>query len=174
MDSPSPGLPLTSLIALCFSALCALPDVLLCLGRSRDQSLFIISRLSSCSLLSHSYAHDVQSYSHCLASKVRLAILAISRATNLLNEWMSSNRLRLNPQKTQYMPTTWQVRSGVPLPGVPFPSILYFGQRLRGHLDPELTFADHITVLARSCFYQPVSCELSPAYSPPLLCWSML
>src|SRR6218665_426024 len=106
MDSPSPGLPLTSLIALCFSALCALPDALLCLGRSRDQSLFIISLLSSCSLLSHSYAHDVQSYSHCLASKVRLAILAISRATNLLNEWMSSNRLRLNPQKTQYMPTT--------------------------------------------------------------------
>lgn len=171
MDSPSPGLPLTSLNALCFSALCALPDVLLCLGRSRDQSLFIISLLSSCSLLSYSYAHDVQSYSHCLASKVRLAILAISRATDLLNEWMSSNR----PQKTQYiwLGTCQQLdKLDLVSLSLEFPSLLF--STSVGHLDPELTFADHITALARSCFYQPVSCELSPAYSPPLLCWSML
>src|SRR6218665_291029 len=61
----------------------------------------IDSLLASCSLLSHSYADDVQAYKHCLASDVRSAILSVSRATGLLNEWMSSSRLRLNPLKTQ-------------------------------------------------------------------------
>jgi len=59
--------------------------------------------LASCSLLSHSYADDVQAYIHCLASDVRSVILSVSRATVLLNEWMSSNHLRLNHLKTQYI-----------------------------------------------------------------------
>src|SRR6218665_2013190 len=51
------------------------------------------SLLASCSLLSHSYADDVQVYKHCLASDARSAILSVSRATGLLSEWMSLNRL---------------------------------------------------------------------------------
>src|SRR6218665_918333 len=39
------------------------------------------SLLASCSLLSHSYADDVQAYKHCLASDARSAILSVSRAT---------------------------------------------------------------------------------------------
>src|SRR6218665_87187 len=53
--------------------------------------------LASCSLLRHSYANEVLAYKHCLASDARSAILMVSRATGLLNEWIASNRIRLNP-----------------------------------------------------------------------------
>src|SRR6218665_2295803 len=59
--------------------------------------------LASLSLASRSYADDVQSYKHCSASGAASAIRTISHATDALNAWMSSNRLLLNPQKTQYI-----------------------------------------------------------------------
>src|SRR6218665_3493689 len=59
--------------------------------------------LASCSLASHSYADDVQAYKHCLAYQAHSAIRIVSHATDTLNEWMSSNRLLLNPQKSQYI-----------------------------------------------------------------------
>src|SRR6218665_715055 len=58
--------------------------------------------LASCSLASHSYADDVQAYKHCIASQAHSAIRIVSHATDTLNAWMSSNRLLLNPQKSQY------------------------------------------------------------------------
>jgi len=58
------------------------------------------SLIASCSLLSHSFTDDVQAYKHCLAFDARSAILSVSGAAGLLNE---SNRLRLNPLKTQYI-----------------------------------------------------------------------
>src|SRR6218665_2946490 len=57
----------------------------------------------SWSLASHSYADDVQSYKHCSASGAASAIRTMSQATDALNAWMSSNRLLLNPHKTQYI-----------------------------------------------------------------------
>ena len=59
--------------------------------------------LASCSLSSHSYADDIQAYKHCLASQAHSAIRIVSHATATLNAWMSSNRLLLNPLKSQYI-----------------------------------------------------------------------
>src|SRR6218665_1739168 len=59
--------------------------------------------LASCSLASHSHADDVQAYKHCLASQAHSAIRIVSHAADALNAWMSSNRLFLNPQKSQYI-----------------------------------------------------------------------
>src|SRR6218665_1344173 len=61
--------------------------------------------LSSCSLASHSYANDVQAYMyrHFLASQAHSAIRIVSHVTDTLNAWMSSNRLLLNHQKSQYI-----------------------------------------------------------------------
>ena len=61
--------------------------------------------LASCSLASHSYADDVQSYKHCSASEAASAIQTMSQATDALNTWMSSNRWlhAINPHKTQYI-----------------------------------------------------------------------
>src|SRR6218665_3910718 len=59
--------------------------------------------LASCSLASHSYADYVQAYKHCLASQAHSAIRFVSHAADTLNAWMSSNRLLLNSQKSQYI-----------------------------------------------------------------------
>lgn len=59
--------------------------------------------LASCSLLSHCYAYDVQSYTRCSAIEAAIAVRFMSGAINSLFAWMSSNRLRLSPSKTQYI-----------------------------------------------------------------------
>src|SRR6218665_2172581 len=111
------------------------------------------------SRLSHSYADNVQAYKHCLASYARSAIVSVSRATGLLNEWMSSNRIRLNLLKTQYIWLgTHQQLSKLGLVSLlhEFPTFVFFTsvRDLGVILDQELSFAEHISSLTRSCFYQ--------------------
>src|ERR1700733_35316 len=59
--------------------------------------------LASCSLLSHSYADDVQAYAHCFASCARDTVKLMDHAADTLKIWLSSNRLRLKNAKTQYI-----------------------------------------------------------------------
>src|SRR6218665_2420008 len=61
------------------------------------------SLLTDCALLGQLYADDVQAYLRCLASDAMAAVQAMTLATGALVAWMSSNRLRLNPSKTQYI-----------------------------------------------------------------------
>lgn len=87
------------------------------------------------------------------------AILSVSRATGLLNEWMSSNRLRLNPLKTQYIWLgTRQQLAKLDLVSLSheFPTFVFSTsvRDLGVILDQELSFAEHISSLTRSCFYQ--------------------
>jgi len=59
------------------------------------------SILAAASVLGQSYADDLQAYIHCLATQADAAVGTMSRAMETLQSWMSSNRLRLNPTKTQ-------------------------------------------------------------------------
>src|SRR6218665_2255604 len=59
---------------------------------------------TDCALLGQLYADDVQAYLHCLACDAMATIQAMNLATGAPVAWMSSNRLRLNPSKTQ---CTW-------------------------------------------------------------------
>ena len=52
---------------------------------------------------SQSYADDLQAYVHCSAGRAISAVETISQAIETLQAWMSSNRLRLNPTKTQFI-----------------------------------------------------------------------
>ena len=61
------------------------------------------SLLDTCSLLHQLYAADVQAYVHCLAGGVMSSVLLMSRAIDALSLWMASNRLLLNPSKTQFI-----------------------------------------------------------------------
>src|SRR5688572_31616197 len=71
--------------------------------------LFIIytsdlaSLLASHAMLAQLYADDVQAYQHCLASDAVVTVRAMSLAMESLGAWMSSNRLRLNSLKTQFI-----------------------------------------------------------------------
>src|SRR6218665_2758056 len=114
--------------------------------------------LASCSLASHSYADDVQAYKHCIASQAHSAIRIVSHATDTLNAWLSSNRLLLNPQKSQYIWFgTRQQLDKLDLAALSLESPTFvFATSVRDLgviLDQELSFVEHITALTRSCFY---------------------
>src|SRR6218665_2006015 len=63
----------------------------------------ITSLLASQAMLGHLYADDVQAYQHCPASDALVTVSAMSRTMDALGSWMSSNHLRLNPHKTQFI-----------------------------------------------------------------------
>src|SRR6218665_897765 len=117
-----------------------------------------ITLLASWSLVSHSYADDVQSYKHCSASGAASAIRTMSQATDALNAWMSSNRLLLNPHKTQYiwLGTRQQLdKLDSESLSAEFPPFLFSSsvRDLGVILDHELSFGELITALTRSCYY---------------------
>jgi len=61
------------------------------------------SLLAAQSVLGQLYADNIQVYLHCLASNAIAAVRAMTLATGALVTLMSSNRLWLNPSKTQYI-----------------------------------------------------------------------
>ena len=115
--------------------------------------------LAAGAILSQSYADDLQAYVHCLASAAAAAVREISRAMQTLEAWMSSNRLRLNPNKTQYiwLGTRQQLaKINLEALALEFPWITFSSsvRDLGVTLDQELTFTRHINLLCRDCYYQ--------------------
>src|SRR6218665_3532860 len=86
-------------------------------------------------------------------------IQAMTLATGALVAWMSSNLLRLNPSKTQYIWLGTRQQLGkldLATMAVSFPDIA-FSLTVRDlglRLDQQLTFAPHINRLCRDCYYQ--------------------
>jgi hypothetical protein len=54
-------------------------------------------------VLNQSYAGALQAFLHCPASAAITEARAMNRAMEALEAWMSSNRLRLNSSKTQFI-----------------------------------------------------------------------
>ena len=63
----------------------------------------IATVLASCGVLSQLYADDIQANLHCPASNALTAAATMQRAMEALGNWMSSNRLRINVSKTQFI-----------------------------------------------------------------------
>src|SRR6218665_1290997 len=89
----------------------------------------------------------------------KLILQFVSHAADTLNAWMSSNRLLLNRQKSQYIwfGTRQQLdKLDLAALSLEFPTFV-FSTSVRGDLgvilDQELSFVEHITALTRSCFY---------------------
>ena len=127
--------------------------------------LFIIytsdlaSLLASHAMLAQLYADDVQAYQHCLASDALVTVRAMSLAMESLGAWMSSNRLRLNSLKTQFiwLGTRQQLaKLDMAALATAFPHFVFSSvvRDLGVTLDQELTFAPHIHSLSRTCYYQ--------------------
>src|SRR6218665_3769127 len=115
--------------------------------------------LSATSVLGHLYADDIQAYLHCPASNATSAVLAISKTLDVLETWMSTNRLRLNPSKTQFIWFgTRQQLAKLDLSAIAadFPHFIFSPvvRDLGLTLDQELTFAPHIHRLCRDSYYQ--------------------
>ena len=49
------------------------------------------------------YADDTQAYNHCLPVNAPVALRYVVDTLETLGDWMQSNRMKLNPDKTQYI-----------------------------------------------------------------------
>ena len=60
-------------------------------------------------LSSHTYANDTQLYAHCKAQSCQETAVKVTECIKDIDRWMSSNLLKLNGDKTQFIwPGTWQ------------------------------------------------------------------
>src|SRR6218665_1642526 len=115
-------------------------------------------------------------YIHCSAGQAISAVETISQTIETLQAWMPSNRLRLNPTKTQFIwfVTRQQLATiDLGLLATKYPHFTFSSSvcDLEVTLQQELTFVRHINLLCRSCYYQLRQLGLYPAPShqlPPL------
>ena len=107
----------------------------------------------------HFYADDTQVYSNCLPKDADALKDKMLLCLNEIRSWMDSNRLKLNPSKTEFMwcSTTHQrhLISNAPFDfgGVqiaPAKSVRLLGVTI----DSELNMSTHISKTISSCFYQ--------------------
>ena len=105
------------------------------------------------------YADDTQAYRHCKASEAMHALIELVNTIAEIKDWMSSNRLKLNPSKTQYI---W-IGNKIQLAKIDrqallqrFPGIVFETSviDLGVVIDEELKMDAHVGRITRSCFYQ--------------------
>src|SRR5208282_5418787 len=107
----------------------------------------------------HAYADDLQTYVSCSAVNQKAAVTQILACVDDIGNWMSSNRLKLNADKTEFIWCgTWQQlrkinRQPLDVGGVcvaPVNKVRDLGVMI----DDELTMTAHINHVVRGCFYQ--------------------
>lgn len=106
----------------------------------------------------HSYADDLQIYDHALQTSGPGLVTRMSACVVEISDWMASNRLKLNPSKTEliwlsssrrsrHCPSGEQTIAGVRIT----PSLHV--RNLGVMVDGELTMGTHVSHLTRTCFY---------------------
>ena len=114
----------------------------------------------------HSYADDTQMYISVPAADGVDAALRLSDCIVSIESWMSSHRLKMNPDKTQLLwigtrPQPWTPCRSCPKSpttkshyqqdhSVSQQSCLNLGVLF----DEQLSMADHVTAVCKSCFFQ--------------------
>jgi hypothetical protein len=119
----------------------------------------ITSVLAKHSSTGHLYADDIQALVHGPSTDQVLLVTRIQSLCIDLHDWMLSNRLCLNPSKTQliWFGTRQQLAklNLLELTSL-FPTFTFTScvRNLGVLLDSALTFSDHISHLTRSCYFQ--------------------
>ena len=106
----------------------------------------------------HGYADDLQIYDHCLACDTSQLTNRLTHCIEVIGRWMSSNRLRLNASKTEFI---W-LGSTRRLAICTFDPIIINGDTippsltvrdLGAYIDSGINFDEHVTRLTRTCFF---------------------
>ena len=107
----------------------------------------------------HFYADDTQLYISFASSDVDRALAELSTALDSAHQWLTLNRLSLNPSKTEYLLIgTPQQRSKILSSSITFhnteikPSSE--ARNLGITFDPTLSFTKHVSNVCRSSFFQ--------------------
>ena len=106
----------------------------------------------------HLFADDVQAYVHGSPASQTILVQNIDSLSNRLHSWMASNRLSLNPSKTQYiwLGTRQQLKKlDFALLSAEFPHLSFSAsvRDLGVTLDCQLTFKKHISNLTRASYF---------------------
>jgi hypothetical protein len=117
------------------------------------------STLSNSPVSSHFYADDSQLYISFSSTDSSSSLASLSSTLDTTHDWLTSNRLSVNPSKTEYLLVgTHQQRSKVISS-----SIIFRGNNLTpsSHVrnlgvtfDSDLSFTNHISNVCRSSFHQ--------------------
>ncbi len=115
-----------------------------------------IARLFGVSV--HCYADDLQLYVHCRAGESVAAVARLLACIAAIDKWMASNRLKMNPAKTQIIWLgTWQQLAACDIA----PLQLHDGtivtpstsvRNLGVIFDSRMTMVDHVNAVTRTCF----------------------
>ena len=106
----------------------------------------------------HSYADDLQIYDHSHQSSCASLVVRMSNCVAEIDEWMGSNRLKLNPSKTELI---WLGSSRrlehcpvgeLNIAGVPIKPATHV-RDLGVMIDNDLSLQVHINHVTRTCFY---------------------
>ena len=106
----------------------------------------------------HGYADDLQLYDHSLACDTAQLSVRLAHCIEAMGQWMSSNRLKLNASKTEFI---W-LGSTRRLAGCTFDPIIISGvpiqpsstvRDLGAYIDSGMSYTDHVTRLTRTCFF---------------------
>jgi len=114
--------------------------------------------IAECGFTAHSFADDTQVYICTPASDYSDAMRRLSDCITRIRDWMASSRLKLKEDKTQviWLGTRQQlnkVTTRVLLPNATVQCSDVVND-LGVQLDSQLTMADHVPALSRSCFFQ--------------------
>jgi hypothetical protein len=107
----------------------------------------------------HYYANDLQLYIHCRAGDAAAATARLLACIAAIDEWMRSNRLKVNPDKTQLIwPGRRQQLASVNMADIYLHdgTVIKPSARVRNLgviFDSEMTMLDHVNNVTRTCFY---------------------
>jgi hypothetical protein len=115
--------------------------------------------IAACGLTAHSYADDTQVYLSVPAVDVSSAVQRFVLCVEHIEEWMGSNRLKLNTEKTQaiWVGTRQQLNKVDIMELQLGSSTVRFSDTVSDlgvMVDSQLTMADHVAAVCRSCFFQ--------------------
>jgi hypothetical protein len=118
----------------------------------------LTTTLSHSPITPHFYADDTQLYISFSANDATQALLELTSALDRTHSWLTSNRLSVNPTKTEYLLIgTPQQRSKVLSPSITFHGTLLEPssdvRNLGVIFDSSLSFTKHISNVSRTSFY---------------------
>jgi hypothetical protein len=152
---------------ICYNGQTSAPQILTCgvpQGSVLGPILFLVYSAGAVEIAekhgfsAHAYADDLQLYDHGATSSCRSMILRLSACVTEINTWMASNRLRLNPAKTELIwlgsarrlascPMEPQDLAGVLI--TPSTQVRDLGVMV----DNDLSLTSHVSHITSSCYY---------------------
>jgi hypothetical protein len=118
----------------------------------------LTTTLNHSSVTPHFYADDTQLYISFSANDITASLLELTSTLDLTHSWLTSNRLSVNPTKTEYLLIgTPQQRSKILSPSITFQNTLLEpspdARNLGVIFDSNLSFTKHISNVCRTSFY---------------------